>query len=365
MSSRFFCLVCVLCLVGCSQQTPQEPIVIGNLAPLSGPDKIAGEHVVQGMQIAVEELNQPEHLIAGRQIAVLHADTKSDPETIQAEAVRLITVNRAIALIGGGNQAEAERLGRTVQPYDLSLISQATLPSKLVIPNVFSLTPALGTYGTLLARYAVKELRANPIAILRDSRLSAAGPFIESFVEDLKREPSLSVTSWDFNSEAELMALAEPLNKFKPRAVLYSGAVPDLTHFRALLKDVQPAWLFASSSDGPVAPAEPGLTRISVLPPDDASPFTRAYDTRYQESPDVAALLTYDAVRICAEGLRRAPKNAPSKLREELLRSDPPFPCSTGALTFDVEQKARRPLFVVQAKNGKPVLLKRYEADPQ
>jgi branched-chain amino acid transport system substrate-binding protein len=366
MLRRLSCLFFVLACAGCSQQPPQEPILIGHLAPLTGADRIAGEHALQGMQIAVEEVNQPEHLIAGRQIAVLHADTKSDPEMLQAEAVRLITVNRAIALVGGGNSGEVERLGRAVQPYDLSVFTLAKLPSKPIVPSVFSLTPALGTYGTVLAKYAAKELKASRIAILSDGRMPAAGPLIDSFARELQRESGIHLTSWEFKTESELLELSDPFSNFKPTAVLYSGPLTELVRFRSRLKDPQPVWLLAFSEASSLQAeleTNPGLVWASPLPPEDASPFARNYAARYQEPPDSAALLAYDAVRVIAAGLRRAPKNAPSRLRDELLQSDPPFECSTGTLTFDAEQKARRPLFIVQLKNGKPVLLKRYEPD--
>jgi branched-chain amino acid transport system substrate-binding protein len=366
MLRRLSCLFFVLALAGCSQQPPQEPILIGHLAPLTGADRIAGEHALQGMQIAVEEVNQPDHLIAGRQIAVLHADTKSDPEMLQAEAVRLITVNRAIAFVGGGNSGEVERLGRAVQPYDLSILSLATLPSKPIYPNVFSLTPALGTYGTVLAKYATKELKASRLAILSDARIPAAAPLIDSFARELQREPVIHLTSWEFKNESDLLEMADPLSNFKPAAVLYSGPLPELVRLRSRLKGPQPVWLLASSEATSLAAeleTNPGLVWASTLPADDASPFAKNYITRYQEPPDSTALLAYDAVRVIAEGLRRAPKNAPSRLGGELLRSDPPFECSTGTLAFDTAQKARRPLFIVEFKNGKTALLKRYEPD--
>jgi ABC-type branched-subunit amino acid transport system substrate-binding protein len=273
--------------------------------------------------------------------------------------------------VGGASVAEVERLGRAAQPYEVPVFTPASLAPKLTSPNVFSLTPGLATYGIVLARFATKELRASPVAVLTDSRLPAAGPLIEAFVEESKREPGLRLTSWEFKNEVELQELAEPLSKLKPAAVLYSGTLADLARLRSRLKDpaLRPVWLLASAAVTGASPAgqdgSAGLAWASLVSPDDASPFAKAYASRFREPPAQPDMLAYDAIRVIVEALVRARKVAGSRLRDEVLRSDPPFECSTGTLTFDAEQNARRPLFIVQSKDGKTALLKRYDPDPR
>src|SRR2546423_377301 len=53
-------------LVGCSRRTEEEPFLVGHVTPLSGRDRLVGEHVQRGMQLALEDAN--EIPIAGRRV---------------------------------------------------------------------------------------------------------------------------------------------------------------------------------------------------------------------------------------------------------------------------------------------------------
>src|SRR5712692_10186987 len=104
-------------VMGCHRGPDPTPVLIGHLAPFSGPDKRIGEHAKQAILLAVEETNKEENRIAGRRVAVLHPDYPPDePDKLQPLAVRLVTVNKAVALLGGLDANQARTLGKAVQP---------------------------------------------------------------------------------------------------------------------------------------------------------------------------------------------------------------------------------------------------------
>ena len=109
---RLFCSILILSVASCYHHSTTEPIVIGHLAPFSGPQKLIGKHARQGIQLAVEEVNNEGHLIAERTVEVRHVDTGSNGEVLQAEAIRLIKVNYVVALLGGTNPVEVEQAGQ-------------------------------------------------------------------------------------------------------------------------------------------------------------------------------------------------------------------------------------------------------------
>src|SRR5216683_1846176 len=96
MRVLLLCFV-LLTLWGCKSKTEPGPILIGHLAPLSGPGKRLGQQARQAILLAVKEANEEENRIAGRRIAVLHIDSHGDLDALQPEAVRLITVNHVVA----------------------------------------------------------------------------------------------------------------------------------------------------------------------------------------------------------------------------------------------------------------------------
>jgi branched-chain amino acid transport system substrate-binding protein len=77
-----------------------EPIVIGEINPLTGALALQGLSVEQGIRLAVEEQNSRGG-IAGRRITLLTRDDEGRPERALAAAEELTGRHGAVALIGG------------------------------------------------------------------------------------------------------------------------------------------------------------------------------------------------------------------------------------------------------------------------
>src|SRR5437763_1492222 len=93
-------LAAALCLPGCSGSAPPPPILLGHVATLSGPDRKAGQSAARGIRLAVMEANKDPNKGAGRPVKVIHTDTLGTLDAFEAEAVRLVTINRTAALLG-------------------------------------------------------------------------------------------------------------------------------------------------------------------------------------------------------------------------------------------------------------------------
>ena len=119
----------VLALGGSQALAQQKVIKIGAIYPLTGNLAATGMDCKRGVDLAVEIINGKFDLnlpfakeegipnLGGAKIEVIYADTKGDPKNGLAEAERLITQEKVVALIGAyqsavtktGSQA-AERL---------------------------------------------------------------------------------------------------------------------------------------------------------------------------------------------------------------------------------------------------------------
>src|SRR5260370_32023947 len=148
-----FCRYLAMCtatvaLTGCHRAPAPEPVLIGHLAPFSGPDKLIGDHAKQAILLAVEAVNKDENPISSRRLAVLHPNyTPDDPEKLQPVAVRLITVDKVVALIGGIDLDQAKSLGRAAAPYEVPLVTPAQLPPALLGDHIFSVNAGLAFHG--------------------------------------------------------------------------------------------------------------------------------------------------------------------------------------------------------------------------
>src|SRR5436305_1429017 len=104
---RFLAAAPLLALAGCSRKSAGEPLLVGHVGPLSGSDRAAGMYFQRGLDLALKEVIEDDG-VAGRQLAVLHADTHSQLDRARQEAVRLVTLNKLNALLGGHDQASAD-----------------------------------------------------------------------------------------------------------------------------------------------------------------------------------------------------------------------------------------------------------------
>ncbi len=364
----FLCCFTLLISFGCKSKVEPGPILIGHVAPFSGPDKQIGEHGRQAIVLAVEEANKDENRIARRRVAVLHVDSHGDPDALQPEAVRLITVNHVVALLGGVDAAQVERLSHAAQPYDVALITPAAVPAQQMADNVFSVNVSPATRGHALANFASAELKAERVAVLVDGRQTAGAALAEEFNKGFSKPGGRTTRQWVYQSEADLARIINEAKETKPQAVLFAGAP-------TALQEVGLTVPILAGEDGEQLAALKGSVVYLATPYllEGATPelqeFVKKYQGRFHESPGTDALLAYDGIRVLVQAMRRAKNisgaNAAASVRAELGGSDITFESLTGSLRFDKDHSARRPLFIVRFENGKTREVKHFNPDGQ
>lgn len=356
---------------GCSARGGGEPVWVGHVATFTGPDKAAGEQARQGIELAVREVNDSPERLFGRRVAVRQADARAGSERAQEEAVRLLSVNRVAALLGGTDPVQAERLARAAQEVGVPLVAQSGLPPAAVNDYTFSSSISPARRGQALARYATQELKISRVALAADSRSAYATACADAFMKEM----AAAVTPrLDYKDQAEFVDWVSRVGKARPQGLFLAGSASDLARLRAELRKpgVELPVLFAGGEGSLSALlADPeGGHGVFVLTPyladaDTAQnqEFVRAYRERFHEAPDAYAALAYDGARLLFDALRRAKGQAAGKLREELTGVTD-FDSLTGPVALDrKDHQARRPVFVVEALDGKAVQRKRYGPD--
>jgi branched-chain amino acid transport system substrate-binding protein len=371
--SRVFCSLLLLG-VGCKSKAEPEVLWIGHVAPLSGPNEVIGEQRKQAILLAVEQANQDGG--AGRRIAVLHVDSHDAPNALQPEAVRLITINRVVALLGGVDVAQVERLGRAAQPYEVALITPAAVSADRLAENVYSVNASLNFQGQVLARFATADLKAEQIVVLRDDRRTSTAALAEAFQKEFSKITGHAVQQHLYKSEAELSKAALESKDAKPHAIFYLGNATDLAKARATLQGVGVTipLLFAGDSEhlailqsDPKASNGVFLTTPYVV--EEGTPeirdFVKKYQDRFHETPSAEALLAYDGVRVLFPVIRKAESTITRKnvLAGLAHLSTDGFDSLAGHIVFNKDHSARRPLFVVRLENGKMEDPKRFDPE--
>jgi branched-chain amino acid transport system substrate-binding protein len=79
--------------------------------------------------------------------------------------------------------------------------------------------------------------------------------------------------------------------------------------------------------------------------------FIRTYKETYHAVPDALAAMGYDATRVLAGAMSKAPSLSPLDIRKELAQTKD-FPGVTGKITINNERNAVKPAVVLRVDNG-------------
>ncbi|MBI3572357.1 ABC transporter substrate-binding protein [Candidatus Kaiserbacteria bacterium] len=107
-----------------------EPIKIGVAIPLTGIAAIAGENEKSGIELAAGEINKSGG-IAGRPLALIIEDDHTDATQSVSAVEKLISVDKATALIGGTWDFLANAVEPVVDKDGVVLVTPSTLPDTL------------------------------------------------------------------------------------------------------------------------------------------------------------------------------------------------------------------------------------------
>jgi branched-chain amino acid transport system substrate-binding protein len=374
LSRTVFVLLAACGLAGCSPRTPAGPIVIGHLAPLSGPKRAIGEQARNGILLAVEEINQEDQRIAGQTIEVHHADARAGDSAAADEAARLITVNRAVALLGSCDAALAEAIARTAQSQGILFITSSPLPDPLPGDSVYSTAVSPRRQGEVLARVAREQLGARRVVLLVDQRSASVAAAAAAFERALTRAAHPPLERGTYDSETSLAELASRVMKAKPDAVLLAGAAADLRALRPHLPGGDAAMAILFIGEGGAREVQTMSTEIArgihvatTFVADDSAPRAKAFAMKYQErfgdAADDSAAAAYEGIWLLVEVLRQANARRAERARDVVPDLEP-IETLTGPLTLDPEtHHARRPVFVVTREGGAVQVVQRYRAE--
>jgi branched-chain amino acid transport system substrate-binding protein len=364
-----------LCLPGCAGPSQPAPVSFGHVATLSGPDRDAGEAAARGIRLAVMEADKSPEQGAGRKVKVLHTDTLGKLDAFEAEAVRLVTVNRVWALLGGTTPEEVERLELARVP----VVSPCGVRPHSRNDAVFCTGLAPARQGQVLARFAAERFPGQQVIALanesRDDSVALAEAFARAYQAASTKKDAKSSAGRPpvlrYGKDLKLAELAKRMSKEKPAVVLIAGTVADVRELRGLVNDKDLALLFGGD-DGSAKHFREAryngavyLTTAFVVDADapKAQEFVKKFREHFSEEPDVHAALAYDNARLLFKAVLETQDNLTGAQLREKLAALKDFPGLTGPLTFDEDRQLRRPAFVVRVENGQAKTEKRYAAE--
>jgi branched-chain amino acid transport system substrate-binding protein len=353
LSSMF----CVLAIAIAPSALAQ--VKIGALYPLSGQVAKSGEDTVNAIKLAVEIVNgqHPGMQIplaataglpnlSGAKIELIAADHQGNPEIGAAEAERLITQQKVVALIGAFHSSVAatssqvaERLG---VPY-ISGESEATPLTERGFKWFFRTTPSSQTQARDFFTF-LRDLNrtANPkvhtIAMVHENTLwgQEFAKSVEGFMKDFPefklvidiayQQGTADVTSEvqklsaikpdvifhaSYDAEAILFARTYKQYNVSPRGIMAIGAAFGSSAFRNALGGDANYFLVREHWSRDLAKTSPQVAQIAKL-----------YRDRYGKDMDGTPARAFTATIVLADAINRAGSTDAGKIRAALAATD-------------------------------------------
>lgn len=171
-----------------------EPIRIGWLQALTGPNSAAGVAFDRGINFAVQELNAAGG-VNGRSIEVTTRDTQGDPTKAVNSAQELISSVHADVIIGPSNSGETLAATPIIARSRTPQIHCASIDSLIDVkkfPNAYRTGATNTQWETACSRYVTEVLKQSRIAVIGDNT-GYGTTAVKDSVADLKTRKAEAV----------------------------------------------------------------------------------------------------------------------------------------------------------------------------
>ncbi len=367
---RAFCVFAfALAAAACVKDPPAAEIRIGLLVLLSGlPAETSGYPSIEGAELAVREANEKggiriDGVAHSVKLIVKEYDDRPDSATSVARA--LVNQSRIDALVGPQFSRHAIPVAIVAEDSEIPMVSpMSSSPGTTEGRHfVFRLAPLDVVQGRDMGEFAASELDAKRAAVLYDISTDYSRSLAEAFrtafeeaegrvvaFESFARDEPL-----DYREQLDRIAEANPDVLYLPNdserceaqivqarergveATLLGGDTWDLERFRAL-------------------PESEGSFIAHQWHPDLDTPgarrFRELFAGTYGKTPKITAAMTYDAVALVLDVIRRKGSLEPSEIRDGIAATRD-FAGATGTVRFPDGGNPERSVVIARISGGK------------
>ena len=366
-------------LVGCGKPVPAPPkptpaptptpvpanaIPVGAFLPLSGLQAAFGQSSVDGIKLAISQINTAGGL-DGRPVHLILRDTNSKGGEAAQIVRQLVVEDKVVALIGEIASENSLQAAPVAAELGIPMISPGSTHADVTKagPGIFRVCFADPFQGRVMSKFA-SSIGVTKAAILFDPTDPYSTALAKSFEEDflarggaITAKETCAHAATDFSAQLAAIKSKQPEVIFLP--VYYAQAAGIIKQARPLGID-QPF----IGTDGWESPdflkiggeAVNNTYFVSHFsagdPTERTQTFVSAFKTAYGRDPLALAALGYDAMKFLADGIRRAPGTEPAALQKALAETKD-FPGVTGTITLDADRTPAKSAIVLRVDDGK------------
>lgn len=342
----------LLVLSGCSKVP--DTIKIGVAQPLSGPLGALGQDLLNGVQLAVDELNKGGYTVDGKRVTleIVSVDDKADAATGKTVAQQLVDAG-VVAVVGHLNSGVSIETAPIYAAKDIAQIAISTNPRFTQLG--FSTTFRMVANDTLQAR-AIGSFAATQLGAARYAALDDGTPYgkglADGAAEQLKAEKKEVVVRKSFDDKttafdelagelkaANVEVIVSTLNDFQALALLQALGKVGHTKVSLLGGDLIKTTEMTKAMgmvDGIYA-TSPVLEAKEFTA---GKPFLEKYMDAFKKPPAYGGHYSYDSTYVLSAAIQKA-KSADPKDITKALHSINGYAPVIGTMTWDDKGEQR------------------------
>lgn len=352
----------------------QDTIKVGLIDPMTGGSSFYGQSLLRGAQLAVDEANAAGGVL-GKKLELVVEDDRSVPADGTSAAIKLITRDNVVAILGTFNSSVSLAVGDVARRYGVPQVITSAVADPITDKNdpakpwVFRASSRSSDQAVAIVHYMLDVRKAKTIAVLEEATDFGTGCGAEVKKEADRR--ALRVLSTErFNpGETNFYSVVTKLRALAPDGVVICGLITEGAQVLRQARDLgfQATFmgntafnndklleLAKEAAEGMVANATYEATSKRKA----AREFTEKYRAKFNEFPQYTAAQGYDAALVLIDALKRAGSPDREKVRAALQATRNLPRVESGPLTFDAKGQARDFKFsYVSFRGGKRLLI--------
>lgn len=354
-----------------------ETVKIGALYPTTGDLAKLGEECVNGLQMAVDEINAAGGIksMNGAQIELVRADSQGKPDVGIAEVQRLATKENVAAIVGTYQSGVAIPATQEAEKQQVPIVISMAVADAITEKGqkyTFRICPKADWYAKDQVDF-LKELKTlvgldvKKVALLHEdtdfgtSTATGQKKYLQEAGMEMVTEVSYPAGSADLTTQVSKVKASNP------DVVLTVMYLNDSILIMQAKEKLGMKQLFFDAAGGTVEPdfiKRLGATAENTLTEMEYSKYAKGADkinndfkAKYGSDITGNGAYSYQAGYVIADALERAGVVDRAKLREALAATDipagPTMILPTDKLVFGADgQNPSAPLYVMQVQNG-------------
>jgi len=353
-------------------------IKVGVYVDLTGPTSSFGQSTKNGIQLAVDEINQAGG-VNGRKIALIIEDDQGRTEQAKTVVEKLIKQDKVVAVLGEVASSNTLAAAPVAQEAKIPMITPSSTNPKVtqVGDYIFRVCFLDDFQGSSIAKFAANDLNGKTAAILGDVNSDYSKGLTEFFEKEFTKlggrvlaKEAYTQTDPDFKAQLTKIRNLNPDVLYVPG---YYGQVGIIARQARELGMNMPLL----GGDGWDSPELWSLGGESLknsyitnhYSADDPNPviqnFVRTYKAKFNNvAPDSLAALAYDSAKVLADAIKRAGGTDNAKLRDA-INATKDFAGVTGTISINAERNAVKPAVVLEVNPATKQLLPRTTIYPE